>query len=56
MAAGNLLAVPLLGQTAQVYGVGRLAVPFWVDLAVPLAMLVLVVLAAVAARRCAPGG
>jgi putative ABC transport system permease protein len=39
--AGNLLSVPLLGQTAQVYGVGTLAVPFWVDLAVPLAMLAL---------------
>jgi putative ABC transport system permease protein len=48
VAAGNLLAVPLLGQQAQVYGVGRLAVPFWVDLAVPLAMLALAVLAAVA--------
>ena len=47
-AAGNLLAVPLLSQQAQVYGVGRLAVPFWVDLAVPLVMLALAVLAAVA--------
>jgi len=28
VAAGNLLAVPMLGQTAQVYGVGSLAVPF----------------------------
>ena len=37
--AGNLLAVPLLSQTAQVYGVGALAVPVWVDVAVPLAML-----------------
>jgi putative ABC transport system permease protein len=46
--AGNLLAAPLLSQQAQVYGVGRLAVPFWVDLAVPLAMLALAVLAAVA--------
>jgi putative ABC transport system permease protein len=45
---GNLLAAPLLSQQAQVYGVGRLAVPFWVDLAVPLAMLALAVLAAVA--------
>jgi putative ABC transport system permease protein len=44
--AGNLLSVPLLSQTAQVYGVGALAVPFWVDLAVPLAMLALVGLAA----------
>ena len=45
---GNLLSVPLLGQTAQVYGVGALAVPFWVDLAVPLAMLGLAGAAALA--------
>ena len=45
---GNLLSVPLLGQTAQVYGVGALAVPFWVDLAVPLAMLGLTGAAALA--------
>ena len=44
--AGNLLSVPLLNQTAQVYGVGTLAVPVWVDVAVPLAMLGLVGLAA----------
>jgi putative ABC transport system permease protein len=44
---GNLLSVPLLGQTAQVYGVGKLAVPVWVDVAVPLAMLGLAGLAAV---------
>ncbi len=37
--AGNLLSVPLLSQTAQVYGVGALAVPVWVDVAVPLTML-----------------
>ena len=43
---GNLLSVPLLGQTAQVYGVGALAVPFWVDLAVPLALLALTAAAA----------
>jgi putative ABC transport system permease protein len=36
---GNLLSVPLLGQTAEVYGVGTLAIPLWVDLVVPLAML-----------------
>ncbi len=35
---GNLLAVPVLGQAADVYGVGSLHVPVWVDLAVPLAM------------------
>jgi putative ABC transport system permease protein len=45
--AGNLLAVPLLSQTAQVYGVGALAVPGWVDVAVPLAMLGLAGVAAV---------
>jgi putative ABC transport system permease protein len=37
--AGNLLSVPLLRQTAKVYGVGALTVPVWVDVAVPLAML-----------------
>ncbi len=37
--AGNLLSVPLLSQTAHVYGVGALAVPIWVDVAVPLVML-----------------
>jgi putative ABC transport system permease protein len=35
---GNLLAAPVLRQTANVYGVGALHVPVWVDLAVPLAM------------------
>ena len=44
--AGNLLSVPVLGRTAQVYGVGALAVPMWVDVAVPLAMLSLVGVAA----------
>jgi len=48
VAGGNLLAGPLLGQQAQVYGVGRLGVPFWVDIAVPLTMLALAVLAAIA--------
>jgi putative ABC transport system permease protein len=43
---GNLLAVPLLVRTAQVYGSGSLRVPVWVDVAVPLAMLVLVAIAA----------
>ena len=44
--AGNLLSVPLLSQTARVYGVGALAVPPWVDVAVPLAMLGLTLAAA----------
>jgi putative ABC transport system permease protein len=44
---GNLLAAPLYGQNAQVYQVGVLGVPFWVDLAVPLAVLALTAAAAV---------
>jgi putative ABC transport system permease protein len=44
---GNLLSVPLLGQTAQVYGAGALAVPIWVDVVVPLVMLGLAGAAAV---------
>jgi putative ABC transport system permease protein len=43
---GNLLAAPLYRQNAQVYQVGVLGVPFWVDLAVPLAVLGLTVAAA----------
>ena len=43
---GNVLAVPLLGQTATVYGVGRLLVPASVDAAVPVLMCALVGLAA----------
>ncbi|HEY4348396.1 MAG TPA: FtsX-like permease family protein [Gaiellaceae bacterium] len=46
VALGNLLAVPLLKQNAHVYGVGRLGVPIWVDVAVPT---VICALAAVAA-------
>ena len=45
---GNLLAVPLLGRTASVYQVGALAVPPWVDVAVPVAMCCLAGLAAIA--------
>ncbi len=44
---GNLLAVPLLKQNAQVYQVGRLGVPAWVDVAVPLAVLALTAAGAV---------
>jgi putative ABC transport system permease protein len=44
---GNLLAAPLYRQNAQVYQVGVLGVPFWVDLAVPLAVLALTIAAAV---------
>jgi putative ABC transport system permease protein len=43
---GNLLAVPLLSQTASAYGVGRLTVPPWVDVLVPVVMCALVALAA----------
>ncbi len=43
---GNLLAAPIYAQNAQVYQVGVLGVPFWVDLTVPLAVLALTVAAA----------
>jgi putative ABC transport system permease protein len=43
---GNLLAVPLLKQNAQVYGVGRLGVPLWVDVGVPAAICALAAVAA----------
>jgi putative ABC transport system permease protein len=49
VALGNLLSVPLLRKTADVYDVGRLGVPLWVNVAVPLAMCGLVALAAVLA-------
>jgi putative ABC transport system permease protein len=44
---GNLLAIPLLRQNAQVYQVGVLGVPFWVDVTVPLAVLALTAAGAV---------
>ena len=44
---GNALAVPLLGRTATVYGVGALAVPVWVDAGVPSAMCCLAGAAAI---------
>ena len=44
---GNVLAVPVLGQTATVYQVGTLRVPAWVDLMVPVVMFCLVAIAAV---------
>ncbi len=43
---GNLLAMVLLKQAANAYGVGALGVPAWVDVAVPAAMCLLVGLAA----------
>jgi putative ABC transport system permease protein len=45
---GNVLAIPLLSQTANVYQVGTLTVPVWVDGAVPAAMCCLAGLAAIA--------
>jgi putative ABC transport system permease protein len=48
LVVGNLLAAPLLGGAANVYGVGSLGVPGWVDAAVAAAMCCLVGLAAVA--------
>jgi putative ABC transport system permease protein len=43
---GNLLAAPIYAQNAEVYQVGVLGVPFWVDVAVPLTVLLLTVAAA----------
>ncbi|HUB41527.1 MAG TPA: FtsX-like permease family protein [Streptosporangiaceae bacterium] len=43
---GNLIARPVLAQTASAYGVGSLTVPLWVDVAVPAVMLCLVAVAA----------
>jgi putative ABC transport system permease protein len=42
----NLLAVPVLGRTSQVFAVGAQSIPLWVNLAVPLAMLALAAIAA----------
>ena len=42
VAAGNLVAVPMLGRAARAYGVGSLAVPLWASLAAPLAILAMV--------------
>jgi putative ABC transport system permease protein len=47
IAGGNALAVPVLHNTEQVYGVGSLTVPVWVDVAVPAALGLIVGLAAV---------
>ncbi|MEU5809309.1 FtsX-like permease family protein [Streptomyces sp. NPDC047718] len=43
---GNLLAVPLLSDTEEVYGTVSLSVTWWVDVTVPAAALVVVGLAA----------
>ncbi|MGV9428621.1 FtsX-like permease family protein [Streptomyces sp. NPDC003656] len=46
VALGNLLAVPLLADTASVYGMASLSVAWWVDAVVPAAALLVVGLAA----------
>ena len=46
--AGNVLAIPVLSSTANVYQVGTLAVPVWVSVTVPAAMWCLAGLAAIA--------
>ena len=46
LVVGNLLAAPLLGQTAGLYRVGSLRVPLWVDASVAAGMCGLVALAA----------
>ena len=43
---GNVLAIPLLAQTANAFGVGALGVPVWVDVTVAAVMCALVGLAA----------
>ncbi len=47
LVVGDLLAMMLLRQAANAYGVGQLSVPVWVDVAVPVVMLGLVAIAAV---------
>ncbi len=46
VALGNLLAAPLLQQNANVYGVGRLGVPIWIDVAVPVGICLIASVAA----------
>jgi putative ABC transport system permease protein len=43
---GNVLAIPVLGDSAGAYGVGRQTVPLWASAAAPAGMLVLTALAA----------
>jgi putative ABC transport system permease protein len=38
---GVLLAIPILSQNANVYGVGSLSIPLWVEVTVPLVILAL---------------
>ncbi|HEY3902456.1 MAG TPA: FtsX-like permease family protein [Streptosporangiaceae bacterium] len=44
---GNLLAIPVLHNAEQIYGVGSLQVPVWVDVAVPAVLCAIVGLAAI---------
>jgi putative ABC transport system permease protein len=46
LVTGNLLSTALLNRTANLYQVGALGVPVWVDLTVPAGMLALVGIAA----------
>jgi putative ABC transport system permease protein len=43
---GNLLAIPVLSQSADAYGVGSQQVPWWASAGAPLGMLALTMLAA----------
>jgi len=43
--AGNVLAIPVLHDSADAYGVGSQQVPWWASVAAPLGMLALVMLA-----------
>jgi putative ABC transport system permease protein len=44
--AGNALAIPVLAQSSDAYGVGSQSVPWWASVVAPLGMLALTVLAA----------
>ena len=44
--AGNVLAIPVLQQSAEAYGVGRQLVPWWASVVAPAGLLALTVLAA----------
>ena len=44
--AGNVLAIPVLQQSAQAYGVGRQLVPWWASVVAPAGLLALTLLAA----------
>jgi putative ABC transport system permease protein len=46
VAAGNLLAIPVLHESAAAYGVGSQQVPWWASVLAPAGMLVLTALAA----------